>query len=94
MLRHSLEVLARGDPEMVERLCWPVDGSHIVEERGETIYRLHQGRYRLSQGADVVAAAVAATPLDATQIFVFGLGLGEQVDALLAARPQLTVTAW
>ena len=94
MLRHSLEVLARRDPELVERIGWPVDSNHVVvEDSGEVQYRLHGSRYRLSLAPEIVDQSLTrASP--AGDIFVFGVGLGEQVDALLTVRPDAVVTAW
>jgi spore maturation protein CgeB len=115
MLRQNLEALARRDPELCQRIGWPVESDHVVLERdsGEVHYRLHQGRYRLSLNPEAVDRSVAQilerlTPParepsaaqtggasdPAREIFVFGLGLGEQVDALLAARPDRQVVAW
>ncbi|HET6284934.1 MAG TPA: glycosyltransferase [Polyangia bacterium] len=94
MLRHSLEVLARRDPELVERIGWPVDGNHIiVEDSGEVQYRLHGSRFRLSLAPESVDQSLTRAP-PAGEIFVFGIGLGEQVDALLTVRPDVVVTAW
>src|SRR6185369_11839777 len=97
MLRQNLEALAARDPELYQRLCWPVESDHVVhEDGGEVLYRIADGRYRLSLAPEAVERAVAAAagaPARAT-VFVFGVGLGELVDALLAARPDVAVVAW
>jgi spore maturation protein CgeB len=98
MLRQNLEALGRHAPELVERICWPVESDHVVlEESGDVHYRLGGGRYRLSlspEAAERWSRAADAPPAGAREILVFGMGLGEQVDALLAARPDAVIVAW
>jgi spore maturation protein CgeB len=96
MLRQSLEALGRRDPELCERICWPVESDHVVlEESGDVTYRLHQGRYRLSLDPDAVDSALPAADPAPRTIFVFGVGLGEQVDALLSStHPETAIVAW
>ena len=61
MLRPNLEALARRDPELVQRIGWPVESDHVVlEESGEVVYRLHQGRYRLNLSDEAVTRALPA----------------------------------
>ena len=95
MLRANLEALARRDPELVQRIGWPVENDHVVlDDSGEVHYRLQQSRYRLSLAEDAVARALPPEAPANAEIFVFGVGLGEVVDALLAARPDVGVVAW
>src|ERR1044071_590428 len=99
MLRPNLEALARRAPELAQRIGWPVESDHVVlEESGDVTYRLHQGRYRLNLSDEVVARALPREAAEGAEIFVFGVGLGEPIDALLAligsARPDLRVVAW
>ncbi len=95
MLRQNLEALARRDPELVQRIGWPVESDHVViDESGEVHYRLQQSRYRLSLADDVVARALPAEAPANAEVFVFGVGLGEIVDALLSARDDVGVVAW
>ncbi|HET6148662.1 MAG TPA: glycosyltransferase [Polyangia bacterium] len=99
MLRPNLEALARRDPELVQRIGWPVESDHVVlDDSGEVVYRLHQGRYRLSLSEEAVARALPPAAPEGSEIFVFGVGLGETIDAVLTlaapARPDLRVVAW
>jgi spore maturation protein CgeB len=98
MLRPNLEALARRDPELVQRIGWPVESDHVVmDDSGEIIYRLQQGRYRLSLSEDAVRRSLPAGAPEGAEIFVFGVGLGELIEAILspaAARPDLRVVAW
>jgi len=99
MLRANLEALARREPELAQRIGWPVESDHVVlEESGDVIYRLHQGRYRLNLSDDAVARTLPPEAPEGAQLVVFGVGLGESVDAVLAltaaARSDLRVVAW
>jgi hypothetical protein len=99
MLRPNLEALARRDPELVQRIGWPVENDHVVlEESGDVIYRLHQGRYRLNLNDDSIARALPREAPEGAEVFVFGIGLGEPVETILAltsaARPDLRIVAW
>lgn len=98
MLRPNLEALARRDPELVQRIGWPVESGHVVmDDSGEVIYRLHQGRYRLSLSEDAVRRSLPSSAPQGAEIFVFGVGLGELIEAILspaAARADLRVVAW
>ena len=95
MLRANLEALARRDPELVQRIGWPVESDHVaLDESGEVHYRLQQSRYRLSLTDDAIARALPPEAPVNAEIFVFGIGLGEIVDALLAARSDVGVVAW
>jgi len=93
-LRANLEALARVDPELVARLGWPVDDRHVTSDAaGALHYQVQQTRHRLEPGPDALAGAIAAAP-DGGALFAFGVGGGELIAALLAARPGATVTAW
>jgi spore maturation protein CgeB len=95
MLRANLEALTRRDPELVQRIGWPVESDHVVlDESGEVHYRLQQSRYRLSLDDDMIARALPPEAPANAEIFVFGVGLGEIVDALLSARADVGVVAW
>jgi len=95
MLRANLEALARRDPELVQRIGWPVESDHVVlDDSGDVHYRLQQSRYRLSLAEDAVGRALPAEAPPHAEIFVFGVGLGEIVDALLSARADVGVVAW
>jgi spore maturation protein CgeB len=90
-----LEALARRDPELAQRIGWPVESDHVVlDESGDVHYRLQQSRYRLSLADDAIARALPPEAPANAEIFVFGIGLGEIVDALLAARTDVGVVAW
>jgi spore maturation protein CgeB len=94
MLRQNLQALARRDPALVDRLCWPVEGDHVQGgDGGQLWYHLQQTRLPLAPTTEQVNAALGAAP-GAGELFVFGIGDGALIQALLAARPNTRLTAW
>lgn len=92
-LERNLEALAVHQPKMVQRISWPVDGSHILfQEGGLVLYRLNSSTFPLT-----LSAAQAWAVMDFVgdgDLFVFGIGLGEQIDFLLDRFPEKRITAW
>lgn len=90
-----LERIDALQPELAMRLRWPSDGSHIVEAPmgGPVEYRVHNECFRLSLHDDEVATVLAPAG-DATEVCVFGLGLGELAEALLRDTAERRVIAW
>ncbi|MEA2700819.1 MAG: spore maturation protein CgeB, partial [Myxococcales bacterium] len=94
MLRANLEALARRDPELVTRIGWPVDNRQVTSDAGGALlYQVQQTRHRLTLTPETVAAALAPAPTEG-ELFVFGVGSGELVEALRLARPKANITAW
>ena len=94
MLRSNLAALTGRDPELGARIGWPVDDRHVTAASdGTLLYQLHQTRHRLVLDPAAIAAAIANAPADGA-LFVFGIGTGELLTALRAARPQAIITAW
>jgi len=77
------------------RLRWPSDGTHIVEapRDGPVEYRVHSECFPLSLHDDQVANALAHAG-DATEVCVFGLGLGELAEAAIRDTSVRRVIAW
>jgi spore maturation protein CgeB len=98
-LERNLAALARRDRALAERLCWPVDASHVrSSEDGSWRLRVHQGWVPLQLSPSEVAAALAPVAKDESgephETFVFGAGTGEMTAQLLAARARAPVTVW
>lgn len=88
VFRANLQALSRRDPELARRLCLPVAGGHV--EPDPPVYLHHRTRYPLAVDP---AEAVAAAPRQG-KLFLFGVGLGEILRAVLEARPEAEVLAW
>jgi hypothetical protein len=89
----ALDAVEACRPELARRLRWPCEGGHVVEPRaGDPVeYRVQHERFRLSLEADDVLRALDPAG-DASEVCVFGLGLGELANALL--RQGRRVLAW
>jgi hypothetical protein len=94
-LQRNLAALARRDATLAERITWPVDDAHVrraPEAKGGGIhYRL--GRSWLPLAFEVPEATLA-TLGQPQEVLVFGIGLGESVQAALTRWPQATIVAW
>jgi Glycosyl transferases group 1/DUF based on E. rectale Gene description (DUF3880) len=92
LLHRNLEVLARLQRKLVERLTWPVASDHVVRQRdGRLAYRYHQTLLSLElepAQAGALVSGVAGGPA-----YLFGAGLGELAAACLEV-PGSSVTAW
>ncbi len=91
----NLAALAGRSPMLAERLCWPVDGSHVrADVGGAVLYSLHGTEFPLAidgveAGLRVDAALARAS---GKRLLVFGVGLGELVTGALERGA--SVTAW
>jgi spore maturation protein CgeB len=94
MLRENLAALAKRDAELARRLCWPAGDDHVRSAPdGALVYRIGQSSIPLELSPEAARCSLAAAGL-AREAFVFGLGLGEMVDALLAEDGRRSVLAW
>jgi spore maturation protein CgeB len=95
-LQRNLDALAEVQPQLHQRLCWPVEGDHFA--RSEP----HGWRYRwrggwfdagLSQdeAAELVAHGLGSHPAEG---LLLGIGAGELVAAALASSTTTAWTAW
>ncbi len=85
LLESNLRALVSVDRGLAERLTWPVAGDHVERDgTGRWVYVLHGERLPL--------AAQVPEPLPDGPLVVLGIGLGEAVDAALAAGRR--VVAW
>jgi hypothetical protein len=90
----NLEALRGVDGELVERLCLPVDGSHVQQRsEGPPLYRVHRYFQPFVVPDDRRAASIGA--VDGTRpVLLFGAGVGEQLAAVIERFGELPVTVW
>ncbi|MFH1148477.1 MAG: glycosyltransferase [Pseudomonadota bacterium] len=93
-LEKNLSALATLNTDLVQRLCLPVDGSHIrFSETEQILYRLNDtllpSAVNVTESPDVIGDIE-----DAGCIMLFGIGLGEQLDLLLERFPGMVITVW
>jgi len=93
ILAANLRVIQTLDPELFDRICLPVGSDHVdLEHADGPQYRIHRTWYPLALTDEAGAAALADAP-EQGDVLLFGLGLGELLDALLQ-RDEGVVTAW
>ena len=91
-LRANLAAIQRRDPQLADRLCLSVGSDHVRQgQDGSNYYRIHRSWHPIDLSDDAVAQSLA--DLDAQHVFLFGLGLGEQLLALLAGSAE-SIIAW
>jgi len=92
ILQRNLFALQDVDPALAQRLCLPVDSSHVRLQPGQPpAYRIHRYFYPFVMGAEAVARSLG--DLDpGRDVLLMGIGLGEQLDALL--REDREVAVW
>lgn len=90
-LLENLVGLHARDPELEARLRLPVSSEHVRVPDDGTSPRLQVGREWVRLEVDRRQVRV---PKRQERLFVFGVGLGELVDAALRANRKGTVVAW
>ncbi|MEA3429359.1 MAG: hypothetical protein U9Q84_09180, partial [Thermodesulfobacteriota bacterium] len=92
-LEKNLAALANVDENLFQRICLPVDGSHIhFLNSGEIRYQRHRTLFPFAINGEDMESSLGDID-SAKNIFLFGIGLGEQLDLLLE-RCVAGVTAW
>ncbi len=93
-LAANLDALRRVDPGLAERLCLPVDGSHVRLEPGQPpAYKVHRYFYPFMLGANALLQSLVHVD-GSEDVVIFGAGLGEQLDEVLSRTPKRCVTMW
>ncbi len=92
-LEKNLAALANVDENLFQRICLPVDGSHIhFLNGGEIRYQRHRTLFPFAINSEDMESSLGDID-SAKNIFLFGIGLGEQLDLLLE-RCGAMITAW
>jgi spore maturation protein CgeB len=92
-LKKNLDALASLDRRLVDRLCLPVDGSHIrFLTDGQVRYERHRNLLPFAIPQERVAATVGSGLPE--EVLLFGAGLGEQLDFLLSSNGRRKITVW
>lgn len=94
-LKRNLTALAKTQPQLAERICWPVDDTHVPVSQGRYFYRYRRTLHPLEIAE---TALMGLLPVDETEtrrlVFIFGLGLGETLNAAVWKYPQAQIQAW
>jgi len=90
ILAANLRSIQRRDPALYDRICLPVDGSHVrMAEDGALHYRVHRTWQPIAQPA----ASLEDAPTDEREVLLFGIGGGEQLMHLLDSS-DIRIVAW
>ncbi len=95
-LQRNLAALAEVQPELHQRLCWPVEGDHFESSPTEGWrYRWRGGWFSAGVSeAHAVELVDEVLPADATRGLILGVGAGELVVRALTASSTASWTAW
>jgi len=92
ILRKNLTALYKRDLGLLERICLPVESDHVQQDaEGHNLYRLHRSWHPYDLSPEQVAASLQA--IEEEHVFLFGLGAGEQLLALLESDVS-SILAW
>lgn len=95
ILRRNLALLLAQNRELVERITWPCGSEHVAwTDDGRAAYRVHQSWLPLSLSPEAAADVGLGEEGKHTDVLVFGLGLGEQLEHLLTVLPRARIWAW
>jgi spore maturation protein CgeB len=90
----NMEALHRVDPEMMERIHLPVDGSHVkIEPNKPPKYKIHRYFYPFVTDKDHLPNSLSTVD-GKRDVFLFGIGLGEQLGYLLDHYSGIKVAVW
>ena len=93
-LKNNLVVLARKNRLLAERLCWPVDGSHIqFEENGTPMYCVQSSRKPFMMSKEFLSQRRQELS-EEEPLFLFGMGLGEGVTYFLENTTIKKIIVW
>ena len=92
VLRKNLAALQKRDLSLFERICLPVGSDHIQKTpEGDNLYLVHRSWHCYDLSDEQVA--VGLQELSDEHVFLFGLGAGEQLMALLRSDAA-SILAW
>ncbi len=91
-IEKNLLAIHETEPQLARRICLPVEGDHVRLEP-QPMYRIHRKFYPFIPSSAELASSLEAAQ-DADEVLLFGLGLGQQLQALLTRYPELKILAW
>lgn len=94
ILERNLAFLATIDENLFQRICMPVDGSHIhFFDGGEIRYERHRSQLSFVIDEKEIESTLGDVS-DPKNILLFGIGLGEQLDYILQKFCKVRITVW
>ena len=94
ILERNLSALSLIDQSLVQRICLPIDGTHVhFLKNGEIRYQMHQTLFPFVIDKEELEGTLKNVN-NSKNILLFGIGLGEQLDYLLERFTEVGITAW
>ncbi|MDF1839177.1 MAG: glycosyltransferase [Planctomycetota bacterium] len=95
-LHSNLIALAKIQPELAERLHWPVEGDHLFQDRQDQWVLRYRGAHinPVLDSEQIGQALNGSEGSNDSPLIQFGVGLGELLEALLATTSRDRVIAW
>jgi spore maturation protein CgeB len=93
-LKKNLSAIVIKNKKLFERICWPVNNTHILfDEKSKPVLKI-QSRYRSLVLSDDVCAGVIS-PLNKSKIiFLMGIGNSELIDKTISVCPHAKIYVW
>lgn len=93
-LEKNLATLVQIDETLCQRICLPVDGTHIhFSQNGEVHYTKSFSHLPFTIGTHDLPGSIGHIG-DTSDVLLFGIGLGEQLDYLLEHYSKTKIIAW
>ena len=94
ILEKNLAAISRNNENLFQRICLPVDGTHVhFLKDGEIRYQMHQTFFPFVIDEEELEETLKDVK-DSKNILLFGIGLGEQLDYLLKRFKKAEITVW
>lgn len=93
LLEKNLRAIAEANVDLFQRICLPVDDSHVSLSGNHAFYMYRRNPFPLSIDDRILQETTAAVK-PAQTVFLFGFGLGELLNFVLDRYPESDVIAW
>ena len=93
-LEKNLAAIGRDNENLFQRICLPVDGTHVhFLKNGEISYQINQTLFPFVLDKEELEET-SKDVNSSKDILLFGIGLGEQLDCLLKRFKKAGITVW
>ena len=93
ILINNLAAIAAVNPPLVERISLPVSSDHVRSKNGITEHCYRRVWHCLSLESEDMESTISHVN-GLQQVFLFGIGAGELIEALFERFPSIRITAW
>jgi spore maturation protein CgeB len=93
-LKRNLNAIARKNKGLFERICWPVNSSHILFDENLIPNLKIQINYRALALSSEICDNVLLPLNNPKTVFIMGIGNSELIDRTLSLYPQAKIYIW